>query len=434
MSGPENGAAKPAAADAAAAGAVPPKATWKENPALRALGITRLRLPSRNWSIFLGTVFTIGGMVYYDRHERRANRQKWKDAVSSLALQPLTPMQLPRKVTVYVAPPPGDYLDISVDHFTQYVKPVLTAAAVEFDLVKGTRQGEIRNAVAEAIRKQRAGVDDRDPMLQTVTAHLEKRAPEDEGVVCIGRGAYKEYLQGVNEGWLGPLEAPPAPIEEVAVETVEAAAPAEPVASETVVAAAAAAAEPAELVAPAVETVDDVAKAAATSGPGMLNTAALLGGKSEVQPAEAAPEEPKKKEEKPPVPKPYIAPGDYAAAATPTELARVQALPPVVYVPHPHILGVVHTPVRTYRYFTQRRLADRVGHIAAGVALDEVRPFDAASDVAAGLDEEAEWSSSWVEKSRENNSEWVQDLVVDERIAQRLRVYENKSYPAPTEE
>ena len=34
------------------------------------------------------------------------------------------------------------------------------------------------------------------------------------GIICVGRGAYKEYLSGVHEGLLGPLEKPQSVIDE----------------------------------------------------------------------------------------------------------------------------------------------------------------------------------------------------------------------------
>ncbi|KAK9469656.1 mitochondrial import inner membrane translocase subunit Tim54 [Lipomyces arxii] len=373
----------------------PPKQPPR-NPALEAMGIPRLRLPGRNMSIFLGAVFGISGLIYYDRKRRRENRQKWKDRVSFLANEPLKPDELPRKVTVYLAPPPGDHLDITKEYFTQYVKPILTAAAIDWDVVEETRQGEIRYRVAEQIRKQRRGDTSSDnEMLDAVMQGL-KRDPEG-GVVCVGRGAYKEYLHGLNEGWLGPLDPPVA----AAVPTITDA--------------------PATETTSILESTDKTVEAAVQAG-----QAADSGTVTETAPpgADGANDDDKKEEKKAPIPKPYILQSDYASAPTPPELAAISQLTPIVYIPHQHILGFRHTPIRTYRFFRRREIAEKCGRQTAAAALSQTRPFIPLIDLPMGDEEEAEWPGKWKQTALEKGSEWMQPLVVDERIAQRLRVYE----------
>lgn len=162
----------------------------------------------------------ISGLIVYDRRERKNRRQFWKDQVSSFATVPMGAMELPRRVTVYMAPPPNDYLEITQQHFRQYIKPVLTAAAVDYTVVSESRQGEIRAKVAENIRNKRRRMhnlptseEEEENAKDDLDKQIERGIERDNtgGVICIGRGAYKEYLNGLQEGWLGPLEAPVEP-------------------------------------------------------------------------------------------------------------------------------------------------------------------------------------------------------------------------------
>ncbi|KAK7204298.1 mitochondrial import inner membrane translocase subunit Tim54 [Myxozyma melibiosi] len=370
------------------------------NPVFEAMGIPRIRLPGPKMSLFLLTVGGIAGLIYYDRRERRANRQRWKDRVSFLAQEPLPVTALPRSVKVYLSPPPGDHMDITMTHFTQYVKPILTAAAIDWEVVKEYRQGDIRYSVAEEIRKQRRGDDDRNEYEKKAAANL-TRDPSG-GAICIGRGAYKEYLHGVHEGWLGPLEPPALPEPELPTKP-------ENVAQDQTSAAAA-------------DARDAFVENAATA----VSEADASSSAPPTPPSETESEEERKKKEeeakKPP--KPYISTADYASASTPPEFAKLDHLGPVMYVPHPHILGFRHTPIRTYRFFTRRDLADSVGRATAAVALNNTRPFVSRIDVDAGKHEEDEWPTKWKQTGLERGSEWMQDVVVDERVVEKLRVYE----------
>lgn len=52
------------------------------HPALKAMGIPTLRVPSRNWLIFWAVTGTIAGWITYDRYERKQIREQWKQKVS----------------------------------------------------------------------------------------------------------------------------------------------------------------------------------------------------------------------------------------------------------------------------------------------------------------------------------------------------------------
>lgn len=458
--------AKPAEpAPAATSGAVPPppKPKGYTNPALQAMGIPRLRLPSRNWSIFWAVVGSVSGIIIYDRYERKARRQFWKDQVAQFATAPMDAMELPRKVTVYMTPPPNDYLDISQQHFRQYIKPVLTASAVDYVVRTESRQGEIRAMVAEEVRNKRRkthGIptSEADPNhnKDEIALQIERGITRDQtgGVICIGRGAYKEYINGLQEGWLGPLEAPVEPEEPVVltdktVETLDDATNSQQVVSSPI---------------PAAKTSEKEQEDAAAFPDQEADERDILGYDREettetAKPEDAAPnpaDEAKKAEEeakdkRPPVAKPYIlgmnrGPKVWGPEIT-TDADLLAAKPedvsePIAILEHRHILGFLNMPIRIKRFFSRRELSDQMGESTAAVVFHVFRPFnngpqgeeteqlrDDNSESTSDADkliveEQNDWPSRWRQKAEDNNSEWIWPFGVDSRLAEKLRVYD----------
>ncbi|KGU04072.1 mitochondrial import inner membrane translocase subunit TIM54 [Candida albicans SC5314] len=394
---------------------VKPKKGWS-NPALRMMGIPRISLPSRNWMIFWTVVTTIGGGIAYDKYEQKQMRKKWMDAVKQFGEVSYGANEIPRKLTIFIAPPPNDFLDESLKLFRKFIKPVLNAGVVDFEIFSESRQGDIRASVAEKIRELRRkqlveetpkknesnGNQDNDEEELKSRSDLYKAkdvlglykvfpadinvksedAIDDSsagGIICVGRGAYKEYLSGVHEGLLGPLEKPQSVIDE--------------------------------------ET-------------------------------KLAEEKKKEKEENPdkdddndeeqsnlkPVPLRYIQPEDYANAqlAPELDLSTVvkddKGVPvffeqPVYTFPLPNLVGFTNIPRKIYRYFTKRFLVDDFGERTATIVNNKSRPF-VYKDVLMAKEEEMDWPKKWVEKGKERNSEWVQELEHDERVTSRMKVFE----------
>lgn len=421
---------------------VPAKKLWS-NPALRAMGIPRISLPSRNWMIFWTVVAGLGGGIAYDKYEQSKIREKWMTEVQALSQETYTTQRIPRKLTIFIAPPPNDFLEESLKVFRKYIKPVLNASAIDYQIYTETRQGDIRMAVANKIRELRKEkinqTTENEQQLATAaynkswgkffkvtvpeffTKPFKKHEPEDEsalikqrnelytpkdvlglyrvvdpievvkddtvdlvdagGVICIGRGAYKEYMTGLHEGLLGPLEKPQALIDEE--------------------------------------------KAAAEEKQRELDEKIKNGENTNDE------DEDSKKE---PVVKPYITPEQYENASLPSEFdfsstvkdkdgVPVLFEQPVYVFPVPNLLGFSTIPRKIYRYYTKRFLADDYGFKSTAVVFNKSRPFKYKDSLFA-KEEEVDWSKSWVEKGKERNSEWVQDLVVDERISSRMRVYD----------
>ncbi|CUM66539.1 uncharacterized protein PRCAT00004208001 [Priceomyces carsonii] len=421
----------------------PVKKGWS-NPALRMMGIPRISLPSRNWCIFWCVVASIGGGIAYDKYEQAQIRKKWMNEVKYLGDEVYSNDRIPRKMTIFIAPPPNDFLDKSLKMFRKYIKPVLNAGAVDLELFSETRQGDIRSSVAEKIRQLRKDAieerkkeeehqkqlqynkswtaffkdllgkksdDDNETKGEILVRRQDLYTPtellglykiveplhvkrDDEtnlisesvgGVVCVGRGAYKEYLAGIHEGLLGPLEKPDWLVQEEKKAEQEKQKEKEENANES------------------------------TSQPE---------------------EEEEGKEGLKPVTQPFIKPGDYSGAELAPELnfheliKNKKNIPvlfeqPVYVFPVPNLSGFVNFPKKIFRYFTKRELADDLGNKTTALVYNKSRKFEY-KDTLLGKEEEADWPRKWVESGKERNSEWVQDVITDERITNRMKVFDPK--------
>lgn len=408
-----------AAADKASSSAPKPK---PRNPALKMLGLPALprKLPSRNWLIFWAITGSLTTAIIYDKREKNRATAKWRRAVEPLSRELISnPNQLPRKLTIYLEAPPGDGLRVAQDHFIEYVKPVLSASGLDWDFVQGRQQGDVRAAVAEKVRRARMAEErPGDELPQTdemIVENLRKHMglADYEGIkgdLVIGRHTWKEYIRGVHEGWLGPLDAPLLPESEPSIVETK------PQADD------------------AAKTVDDM---------------------TETNPEEDKEQKQDDKEVKkddkpkrPPQPRPYNTTDDYSSAALPAQTPG--EFSPSNLVPFPHRLGFMQTFVRIGWFLNRRKLADNIGREVAAVCFAASRDWREADGqyeqqlVLKG--EEQDWpKSTWkvqdAEKSATDDDSpkpaeppkeriWISDMVVDPRIAQRMRRFEITSEDA----
>lgn len=363
-----------------------PKAEFR-HPVLSMMGISRLRVPSRNWLIFWGVTGTLVGGYYWDRTERKKVRDYWVQKVAYLGQQPITPYDVPRKLTVYVAPPPNDFIDAGLQHFRNFIKPVFTSAAVDHELVFEERQGYIRSKVAQNIRKWRKSQQLSNVPQDDLEAKIDSKWIRDMtgGTVIVGRGAYKEYMSGLQEGWFGPLERP-------------------------------------QFVQDLIDKQDEEEKERLLTR--KRENAAATDGAREI---DYLNEEDYKQDRKAslhrkfPVEPAYVRTKDLAELELPAEFA--QHIPdPISVVRHPHLLGVLMAPVRIYRWLNQRYLAEEMGRQAAGIVFAQTRPFELEDANLAASDEE-DWPNRFKSNGVDNDSEWMREFHVDPRIAAALRVY-----------
>ena len=305
--------------------------------------------------------------------------------------------------------------------------------------MEGRREGDVRAGVAKRVRQLRRKNGEKTPveleepeedLVQGIQEKAGIRPSDDlEGDLIIGRHTWKEYVRGLQEGWLGPLHPPdPPPL----------AIPAGASASE-----------------PSLEdpSSDLTAEQATASESGDAPVSPVP---SEAPPPAAKPMTPTP---------PYITPSQYSSLSLASTAPGT--LPPVMALPFPYILGILNTPTRTYRFLTQRRLADDVGHIVADMVLARsTRPFVAELDFASSIDpdspsatlgrgevqsgagegavitsgsrweqqgvymdEEKEWHKSARKPSPpgEEGKErvWLEDMVIDERVGERMTTFVN---------
>ncbi|TDL24912.1 hypothetical protein BD410DRAFT_785645 [Rickenella mellea] len=176
--------------------------------------IRRPKLPSRNWLIFLSLTSSVLGLYTYDRRKCKQIRQQYVDRVKYLAEQPLQSWDLPRKVTVYSAKWPGDDdYNRCVQYFRKYVKPILVAAAVDYEIVNGKRHGDLAGIITDRIKSRRRSELGLDPPPNVMIPLSKKETPEQRmqrelrgGSVIIGRNTLKEYMRGLKAGWTESLE------------------------------------------------------------------------------------------------------------------------------------------------------------------------------------------------------------------------------------
>ena len=345
-------------------------------------------------------------MILYDRYQKKKVQQRWCELVSHVAQEPLDTRVMPRKVTVFLAAPPGDGLKAARDHFVEYVKPVLVAGALDWEVVEGRREGEVRAGLAERIRKLRRRVSDNElnaaePSAEDVAEDVRRKSGVNEwsgvkGDIVLGRHTWREYVRGLHEGWLGPVDVPPS--EEMP--------PSE---------------EPHEISSqPAPETSQSTSSSDDASSP------------STNPPAQTTTTSPSKPP-KPPVPLPLINSDAYTSASLPSNIP--ETFEPSVPLPQPHVLGFFNTPIRIYRFLNRRHLADRLGRETAAIVLAAyIRPYDydpdnsdpssaAAAEIRSALEhEEKDWHKSIRQrKDDEGERVWLDEMVLDERIVGRMR-------------
>ncbi|KAG5647298.1 hypothetical protein DXG03_000835 [Asterophora parasitica] len=174
----------------------------------------RPKLPSRNWLIFLSVTSSLTGYYIYDRRQCKKIKQHYIDLVKHQSEELVDSLAWPRKVTVYGSKWPADEdYDQAIKYFRKYVKPILVAAAVDFEMISGKRHGDLAERVAEDIRKRRRydlGIDEIPEIAKALPTYKPPAEAAqhklDGGIVIIGRPTFKEFMAGLRKGWTDPLD------------------------------------------------------------------------------------------------------------------------------------------------------------------------------------------------------------------------------------
>lgn len=392
----------------------PSKPPRPPNPIYKYLGLGenfRPRLPSRNWLIFLSITGTFTAAVIYDKREKKRVQRKWAKLVEHVAKEPLDPRAMPRKLTIFLEGPPSDSLRAAQDHFKEYVKPILVASGLDWEFVQGRKEGDVRAKLAERIRLLRTPPEERGEQEDTIVKMRRQAGIKEfegpNGDVVIGRHTWKEYIRGLHEGWLGPLTEPPKPVQEVSGPQQE---------------------------------NDGNQESQIETLPGVTITSTP---RDAEKPSETSTTD--EKNEKPPLPAPFISTSEYSSAILPNDIPS--EFDPSAPISFPHLLGFFNTPQRLYRFLNRRVLADSIGRETAAVILGQYRPYSATSDAPAALNEsnspssdelvqaseqenalvgeEREWHKSVrVRKEDEPERTWLEPIVLDPRISSRMRRFE----------
>ncbi|KAF2223034.1 mitochondrial import inner membrane translocase subunit Tim54, partial [Elsinoe ampelina] len=388
----------------------------------------RFRLPSRNWLIFLTVTGSFTAAVLYDKREKRKIQDKWISLVSPLKDEILAPNQLPRKVKIYVQAPPGDGLTPARELFYEYVKPILVAGGLEWEVVEGRREGDVRWGVAEGVRKERRRKGEgSEQEEEDVIRNARERVGTKEwegvgGELVIGRHTWKEFMRGLHEGWLGPVDKPKEEVPEVIP-------------------------EPAMIV----EDKPGDGHSHSNNASSSSEQAQAPVADPEPEPKEPTAEEKAEEERKKRLkPGPYNSTTDYPSASLPRSLPA--SLGPTTVIQFPHLIGFTYTPRRVWRFLHRRELADSIGRQVAALVLGtQYRSFDTQTPADSPASEapfatyeepgqerrsweqqrllaheEGEWHKSVKRRVREEGKEdvWRDEMVVDERIVGRMRKFE----------
>ena len=300
--------------------------------------------------------------------------------MAHVAAEPLATDKMPRRITVYVASPPGDGGSVRAGRelFHEYVRPVLVAGGMDWDVVEGRREGDVRGFLAGRVRRFRRRWEGGNGVPEQEQEQGQERDNEGEelrlmrermgikewdgvaGDIVIGRHTWKEYVRGLHEGWLGPLEAPKRDIDETfglvttanttsttstTVSMNDDASPTSSVSTE-----------------PPTPTPITAANTDATS----LENSPQPESQAKTNPQKSQ----LKQQQQPP---PFIHPSAYSTASLPSTIPT--DLGPSTALPFPHILGFLNTPIRLRRFLMRRRLADEIGREVAGVVLGRYDEF-----------------------------------------------------------
>ena len=341
---------------------------------------------------------------------------------------------MPRKMTVFLSAVPGDGIGSSRQYFKEYVKPILVAASMDYEVIEGRKEGDVRYGTAEQIRRLRRkkgekGNSDTEPEMDAVMAvdlmreRMQVQSePGVKGDLVLGRHTWKEYIRGIHEGWLGPLDEPSEQIPESSP------------------------------IHPSTEARTD--DPAATTSAEAVETE----NKEQDNPAEEQKQEEKKKKTYPPPA--YLSIQEYSSA--PLSAHTPQMLEPSEPIHQQHLLGFLKTPERIYNWLNRRSLQDRIGRQTAAIVLASSRPYQydqsfatPSNDDGAPLatkapendsldsaplqtsaiyeqqslltEEEPYWHKS-IRKPRADDDKreqlWLRDIVLEPRIAQRMRRFE----------
>ncbi|ORZ21697.1 mitochondrial import inner membrane translocase subunit Tim54 [Absidia repens] len=379
-----------------------------------------IKAPSRGTVIFTSIVGTIGGSYFGSKYYAQQSRQALCDKVSWLADRPCGVHERPRKVQVFLTAPPGDGLEKSRNWFSDYVKPVLVAAAIDYEVKEARQVGQIEKVVRDQVIERRKNEQQQPqqpfttsdiaettsrpnpfaPAMQDVLQQNAAAVDDFDGVIAIGRNAWREVVSGLDQGCTVSLR-------QVALEEAEA---------------------------ERQKTLDEEKQQQqkeqessgneATIDPSSLDEPApvseqvlvdisIVDNQQEQQQQQLQQEEQKQSDETT-VDSPIYA-DDKDGFGVPAKLS------PIMYVPHENIIGWTNIPYRIYMWLVDYQRIDRFGEYVVAVALNKVRPL-AVEDLDVGHQEKKYWIGDDEAKTAKDQD---QPIKMDDRVRVELKTYTN---------
>ncbi|KAI9278128.1 mitochondrial import inner membrane translocase subunit Tim54 [Sporodiniella umbellata] len=344
-----------------------------------------LKMPSRGTLIFSGVAGALSGSIYTSNKKAAESRSALAQRVQYLADRPCGVHEMPRKVLVYISAPPGDGLEKSRNWFREYIKPVLVAGAVDYEVKEASQPGQIETSVIEEVVKQRR--EDTAPKLINETdmpkptnpfissggsKEIKMQESSISGILAVGRNAYREVLSGLSKGCEASLiekkeEEKEGNKEEKTEEKVDIDGETNPQTKEDLF-----------------EPTDD-----------------------------------------PIVVEPLTEDISIEEEAVPAVFSLPSKFSPVVYIPHTNIIGWSNIPYRIYMWFADYKRIEDVGEYVVAAVMNQTRPVES-KDADKGQGEKAYWiGDEKVEKLKEEDK----PIEIDERILDRLSTYTSDTLP-----
>ncbi|CEP14201.1 hypothetical protein [Parasitella parasitica] len=346
-----------------------------------------LKAPSKGTLIFSSVAGAISGIIYTSNKNAEDARQRLTQSVSFLADRPCDVHEMPRKVLVYISAPPGDGLEKSRNWFREYVKPILVAGAVDYEIKEARSVGQIENSVIEEVVKRRRETEEvlktaeknqeqvdneelsgfsnnpfASPQMKEMTKKKAEKVVDYDGILAIGRNAYREVLSGLSKGCDASLAA----------------------------------------VSEEQKTPDGT-----------------TGEEEQTQQFEQTAVVPVTFDETEKIGLELQHQNEEKHFSLPSKLS------PVMYIPHVNIIGWSNIPYRIWMWYFDNRRIENVGKYVVAAVLNHTRPVED-RDADLGQHEKKYWiGDEDVEELKKNDS----PIVIDQRLIDKLSTYTTEDLP-----
>lgn len=284
-------------------------------------------------------------------------------------------------------------MDKSRAWFHEYVKPILVAGAVDYDVKEGKSKGAIESAVIEeVVRRRRQQLAEKSQheqqqqqemtpeaassnpyapitpevqqhQFQQMTSMMNKAKQENEydGMLAIGRLAWGELLRGIEKGCNSSLDAPKQNDEESSEKQQE-------------------------------QQSTQVPENDNAPEPILYEEAVHVTDTLSIMDE-----------------KPALSPSLFS---------------PVMYIPHENIIGWTNIPYRIYRWITDYTRITDVGQYAVAAVLNQTRPLRE-EDIDAGNQEKRYWIGEDAEKELQEDT----PITLEPELKNVLRTYSSDDLP-----